>query len=39
MRCPVVLMRLESKGLAHRTKGRYVLDDGVKKKQLKAARG
>jgi hypothetical protein len=32
-------MRLESQGLAHRAKGRYILDDGLKKKQLKAARG
>jgi hypothetical protein len=38
-RCPVVLMRLEGQGLAHRAKGRYVLSDKLKKKQLKAARG
>jgi hypothetical protein len=38
-RCPVVLMRLESQGLADRAKGRYVLSDSLKKKHLKAARG
>jgi hypothetical protein len=38
-RCPVVLMRLESHGLAHRaSKGRYVVSKNAKKKQLKAAR-
>lgn len=38
-RCPVVLMRLESQGLAHRaSKGRYVVSGKVKKKQLKLAR-
>jgi hypothetical protein len=37
-RCPVVLARLEAKGLAHRSKGRYVVSKKVSKKQLKAAR-
>jgi hypothetical protein len=38
-RCPIVLVRLESQGLAHRApKGRYVVSNKVKKKQLKAAR-
>ena len=38
-RCPVVLLRLEAKGLAHRApKGRYVVSGKLKKKQLKAAR-
>ena len=38
-RCPVVLMRLEAKGVAHRApKGRYVVSRKLKKKQLKAAR-
>jgi hypothetical protein len=38
-RCPVVLLRLESRGLARRApKGRYVVSGKLKKKQLKAAR-
>jgi hypothetical protein len=38
-RCPVVMIRLESQGLAQRVpKGRYVVSGKVKKKQLKAAR-
>jgi hypothetical protein len=38
-RCPVVLLRLESRGLAHRApKGRYVVSGKLKKKQLRAAR-
>ncbi len=38
-RCPVVLMRLEAQGLAHRgTKGRFVVSRKLKKKQFKAAR-
>ena len=38
-RCPVVMMRLEAKGHAHRApKGRYVVSGKLKKKQLKAAR-
>jgi hypothetical protein len=38
-RCPVVLKRLEKAGLAEaRGDGRYVVDAGLKKRQLKAAR-
>ncbi|HEV8152628.1 MAG TPA: hypothetical protein VGP78_06840 [Solirubrobacteraceae bacterium] len=38
-RCPVVLKRLERAGLAEaRGDGRYVIDPGVKKRRLKAAR-
>ncbi len=38
-RCPVVLRKLERKGLAERRDdGRYLLDPALKKKQLKAAR-
>jgi hypothetical protein len=38
-RCPVVLKRLESQGLAKRKPGgRYRLDPQLKKKKLKAAR-
>ena len=38
-RCPVVLKRLASQGRAERVdKRRYIVDDDVSKKQLKAAR-
>jgi hypothetical protein len=37
-RCPVVLMRLASQGLAERDGKRYVLAPDLRKKQLKAAR-
>jgi hypothetical protein len=38
-RCPVVLKRLEVQGLARKKKGRYLLSDKLKKKQMRAARG
>jgi hypothetical protein len=38
-RCPVVLKRLEVQGLARKKKGRYLLSDRLKKKQMRAARG
>jgi hypothetical protein len=38
-RCPVVLKKLEKAGFGERLpNGRYVFDDGVPKKALKAAR-
>jgi hypothetical protein len=38
-RCPVVCKRLANAGLAERLDdGRYLLDPGLRKKQLKAAR-
>ena len=38
-RCPVVLKRLAAQGRAERlSKRRYVVDDDVSKKQLKAVR-
>ena len=37
-RCPVVLKRLTKQGLAERDGKRFLLAEGLRKKQLKAAR-